>query len=214
MKKSLILALLGIFVFVVIVQSLHANTANPSSSKAIVLIEAMTIKVSSKTIAQLKLNDNLDSSPNVTLSLPALLYLIADPNAAQKVAYTKIQTPADETGKSKTPDQLKYLVRKSDGTLEQQLTDKPIGAILEATPAIDNQGRILLKYKYQYTSAIFSKQIDSVTSLPIGKPSEGSQTSNGTVILQPGVPAIVSGSNIGTERTYTLIRAEILNKQR
>ncbi len=210
MKKFLILACIGILAFVSIVHSLYANTANPPASKAIVSIEAMTIKVSGKTISQFRLGDNFDPSANVMISLPALLYIMADPNAVQKVAYTKIQTPADETGKSKTPDQLKYLVRKSDGTLEQQVTDKPIGAILEATPAIDNQGRILLDYKYQYTSAILSKQIDSVTSLSIGKPSENSQTLNGKVILIPGVPTVVGGLNTETERTYTLIRAEIL----
>jgi len=204
------LACISILTLVSMISILYAEAPNSRGSKTRILIEAMTVQVNNNVLSALQLDNNVEPLSNVTVPLPSLLYILADPNSVKIVASTKIETFVGETGEIDTGERIKYLIKKDNGSFEEKTTDKPIGTTLVATPTIDRQGKIQVDFKFEHTTVILPKEIDHETSPPIRKPVEDNKTLNSIVKLTSGEPIIVGTSVTSDSKSFTLVRAEVL----
>ena len=177
-----------------------------------VLVEAIIVQLSTDALAGLQLETNVEPSSEITVPLPVLLYVLADPNAVKTIASAKVLVRAGETGKVNVGQKVKYLVKTNDDSFEQRTTDTPIGTILETTPVIDKDGDIILDLKFEHFAVIPPKEIDPQTSLPIGEPMTDATTVNTRIKLRSGEPAIVGGMGMTTSalQQFVLVRADII----
>ena len=103
---------------------LYAKAAAGSAeAKPKVLVEALEVQVSADALVVLNANFR-EPRVQVTVSLPSLLWVLADPNVVKKTASSKILVLAGETGKVQIGEKLKFLVKK-ESRLEQKTTETP-----------------------------------------------------------------------------------------
>lgn len=191
---------------------LYAKAAAGSAeAKPKVLVEALEVQISADALVVFHANFR-EPREQVTMSLPSLLWVLADPNAVKKIASSKILVWAGETGKVQTGEKLKFLV-KEETRAEQETTETHIGTTLEATPFIDKEGDILLNFKFEHFSIIEPpKEIDPQTSLPIGAPIIDCSSVNSRLKLKSGEPMIAGSSVKSGAQQFILVRAEILKE--
>jgi hypothetical protein len=190
---------------------------SPTSSadtKHEVLVEAIIVQVSADTLARLRIEPNMEPSSKVTVSLPVLLYVLADPNVAKTITSARVKVWAGETGKVKIGQNIKYLIKTDEGSFEQRTTDTFFGTTFEATPAIDKDGDILLNFKFEYLEAVPPKEVDPQTSLPIGEPIPTVITVNTRVKVRSGEPVIAGRTAIAPSgpQQFVLVRVDIEDK--
>lgn len=177
-----------------------------ADTKQEVLVEAVMVQVSADTLESLQIKPNMKPSSKVTVSLPVLLYVLADPNAAKTITSARVKVWAGETGKVKIGQNIKYLIKTDEGSFEQRTTDTFFGTTFEATPAIDKDGDILLNFKFEYLEAVPPKEVDPQTSLPLGEPAKSATTTlNTRVKVKSSEPIIVCSS----PQQFVLVRADI-----
>ncbi len=185
------------------------SPTNSAETKREVLVEAIIVQVSADALARLRIEPNMEPSSEVTVSLPMLLYVLADPNAAKTITSAKVKVWAGETGKVKIGQNIKNLIKTNEGSFEQRITDTPFGTTFEATPAIDKDGDIWLSFKFEHLEAVPPKEVDPQTSLPVGEPTPGDITTlNTRVKVKSGEPMIVGSS----PQQFVLVRADIDDK--
>ena len=214
MKKFSRLIYIAILACLPVISLLYAKSSTDSvESKPKILVEAMIVQVSREALDKLQVGGNVEPLSEVTVPLAMLLYLFADPNAIKVTAKPKLLIYASQTGKLYTGQELKYLIKKENGSFEQKTTDEPIGTTLEATPFIDKDGDILLNFKFEHFSIIEPpKEIDPQTSLPIGGPIIDCSSVNSRLKLKSGEPMIAGGSVKSGAQQFILVRAEILKE--
>jgi len=173
------------------------------------LVEAIIVQVSADTLERLRIEPNTEPLSEVTVSLPMLLYVLADPNAAKTITSAKVKVWAGETGKVKIGQNAKYLIKTDEGSFEQKTTNTFFGTTFEVTPAIDKDGDIWLSFKFEHLEAVPPKEVDPQTFLPIGEPISGDITTlNTRVKVKSGEPMIVASS----PAQFVLVRADIDDK--
>jgi len=128
------------------------------------------------------------------------------------LAKQKLLVWAGQTGMVSTGEKVKFLVKK-EGRLEEKTTDTPIGTTLQATPVIDEDGDIMLNFKFEHCFIIDPpKEIDPQTSLPIGPPMTSSGLVNTRLKLKSGEPMIAGGMETPGAQVFIIVRAEILER--
>lgn len=186
------------------------SPADSTESKLKVLVEAKTVQVSTDVFTKLKLSGKVDCRSEVTVPLPILLYVLADPNATKTLSSAKTKATVGQTSKVNAVQKVEYLVKTNGGTLEKKTTDMCVGPTLEATPIIDKDGDIILNFNFVHYTLASPQKIDHQTSLPIGKPVTVGRTVNGQVKLNSGEVAIVGAIRKAHSEVFILVRAEIL----
>lgn len=209
-SRSVCIVILGCLLVIGILYA-KAPTASVKS-KPKVLVEAMVMQVSGDALGKLQIGRNRVPSSKVTVPLATLLYVLADPNAVKVIAKQELLVWAGQTGMVSTGEKVKFLVKK-EGRLEEKTTDTPIGTTLQATPVIDEDGDIMLNFKFEHCFIIDPpKEIDPQTSLPIGPPMTSSGLVNTRLKLKSGEPMIAGGMETPGAQVFIIVRAEILER--
>jgi len=185
--------------------------AGSAGLKREVLVEAIVVQVGADALARLRIGPNMEPLSEIKVSLPMLLYVLADPNAAKTITSAKMKVWAGETGEVKNGQNIKYLIKTDEGSFEQRVTDTFFGTIFEATPVIDEEGDILLSFKFEHLEAVPPEEVDPQTSLPIGEPIQVAATTLiSRVKIKSGEPMIAGRMEMTASepQQFVLVRAE------
>ena len=193
------------------------SLANPphrfTQPKQKVLVEAIIVQVSTHALEKLGIDRNIDHTADVVVPLPVLLYVLADPNAANVVARQKLLVRSGETGKVQTKQKPKILTRADEKRTADSTADVPIGTTMEAKPIIDNDGNILLDLKFVHCVIAETNNIEPQQPFGINRPPITREVINTRLKLKPSRPVIAGRSMTIKGQRFVLVSAEIVGEK-
>jgi hypothetical protein len=184
-----------------------------SKPKQKVLVEAIIVQVSTHALEKLGIDRNIDHTSDVVVPLPVLLYVLADPNAANILARQKLLVSSGEIGKVQTKQKPKILTRGDEKRTADSTANVPIGTTMEAKPIIDSDGNIFLDLKFVHCVIAETNNIEPQQPFGINRPPITREVINTRLKLKPG-RLVIAGRSVTTKgQRFVLVSAEVVSEK-
>lgn len=174
-------------------------------------VEVSIIQVNKKLVEKFNLQKP-EADQKIKVSVADLIYALADQTSANLMANTQLITYNAQTRKIDIRREVEYMEQQPGGSMVKKNTGKAVGAVMEATPVIDEDGKIIVDLDFQFTTALPAEKVDPNTSIRIGRPYLTPNSIKTRVKVNPGSSSIIGQMNKKEGNEYVLLKAEILRE--